>query len=765
MHNKRINDEKASDFKSAIKRLFKELGIFKVFIVIAIMLAVFSSILSIVAPNRLSDLTDEITKGLVVNTKNLKKISKNIENSMTEAESKITEILSFRMDETTALSILNSDKVNDTDKTIMAQIMKDFSENNQKSAFQNISSLSNNTLKLLLKDSTYNNVTITKNDKIKLLKLSKDKKNMNLPESVGEALINEITIDGVTITSKDQAKLMNLLKGVDLKNSKKVYQKLDKAPKNILKVIEPKMNKKQIKKIVILLIIIYILSSLFNFIEMLIMTTVSNNFARNLRNRISKKINVLPLKYFDKHQIGDTLSRVTNDVDTIAQSLNQSLSSLVSDIVLFLGCILMMFITNAIMAGTALLASILGFLFMGLILKNSQKYFKARQRELGLLNGHIEEVYSGLNVVKVYNAEKEASAKFDEYNKKVYDANRKSQFLSGLMMPMMGFIGNFGYVAVCIVGALLVMKSQITFGVIVAFMLYVRIFTSPLSKIAQAFTMLQSTAAASERVFEFLDEEEFKSEEELPKLDKESIKGKVEFKNVSFTYDGNASPTIKNFNASIKPGEKVAIVGPTGAGKTTLVNLLMKFYEITDGEILIDDIPINKIKRSDIASFFTMVLQDTWVFNGTVTDNIRFNRNSTSHEKVVSVCKTVGLDHFIRTLPKTYNSIIKNNDSISAGEKQLLTIARGMIEDAPLLILDEATSNVDTRTEELVQSAMDKLMKGRTSFIIAHRLSTIKNADLILVLKDGNIIEQGNHDALMKEKGFYYELYNSQFEL
>ena len=526
------------------------------------------------------------------------------------------------------------------------------------------------------------------------------------------------------------------------------------------------MNMENIKHITLLLLGLYIGSAIFNYIQSVCMTDVANKFAKSLRSRISVKINKLPLKYFDKHQSGDILSRVTNDIDTIAQSMNQSLGMLVNSVTLFLGSIVMMFYTNWIMALTAIGASLLGFIGMFFILSKSQKYFIARQEELGKLNGHIEEIYSGINVVKVYNGKNEANKKFDELNKKVKEANRKSQFLSGLMQPVMNFIGNFGYVAVCIVGALLAMNNVITFGVIVAFMTYVRLFTNPLSQIAQSMTSLQSTAAASERVFEFVDEPEMKKEDELTKiLKKEDAKGKIEFNNVVFQYDDNDKPTIKNFTATAMPGQKIAIVGPTGAGKTTMVNLLMKFYDINSGEIKIDGISTKELTRENIHDLFTMVLQDTWLFDGTVKENIIYNRENVSDEKIVEVCKEVGLDHFIKTLPHGYNSKLSDNDSVSAGQRQLLTIARGMIEDSPFLILDEATSNVDTRTEELVQKAMDKLTEGKTSFIIAHRLSTIKNADLILVMKDGNIIEQGNHEELMQQKGFYADLYNSQFEL
>lgn len=501
-------------------------------------------------------------------------------------------------------------------------------------------------------------------------------------------------------------------------------------------------------------------------IEGFMMTDVANNFARELRKRISIKINKLPLRFFDKNQTGDMLSRVTNDVDLISQTLTQSLSTLVASIALFVGVVIMMFITNGIMAATAIASGLFGFIFVAIVLKKSQKYFAARQKQLGKLNAHIEEVYSGLNVVKAYNGIKETNPKFDDLNHKVYDANRKSQFLSGLMQPMMGFVGNFGYVAVCVVGAILVSQDMITFGSIIAFIIYVRMFTSPLSQIAQALTYLQSSAAAAERVFEFLDEAEMSDQKEITKvLNKDEVKGEIEFRNVKFGYDKDRM-IIKDFSAVAKPGQKVAIVGPTGAGKTTMVNLLMKFYDINSGEILIDGTPISELTRENVHSLFTMVLQDTWLFAGTIKENIIYNREHATKAEVLAACDAVGLTHFIKTLPKGINTdITEENDSISSGQKQLITIARGMLENTPFLILDEATSNVDTRTEELVQKAMDKLMKGRTSFIIAHRLSTIKNADLILVMKDGNIVESGKHDELIKAGGFYAELYNSQFQL
>ncbi len=519
-----------------------------------------------------------------------------------------------------------------------------------------------------------------------------------------------------------------------------------------------------IKKIGLILAIYYTLSFIFNYIEGFVMAKVTNTFSQELRSSISKKINKLPLSYFDKVSIGDTLSRMTNDVDTIGQTMNQSLSTLVAALTMFIGSLFMMIKTSPILALVAVLSSLVGFILTSIILKKTQKYFIAVQDELGNINGHIEEVYSGHNVVKVYNATGEMNEKFDTINKRLYDSAIKSQFYSGLMHPIMGFISNFGYVAVCVIGSILVTNNSISFGVIVAFMLYIRLFTQPLTQFAQCFAQLQSTAAASERVFAFLEEEEMSDESNFKTiLDKGSVKGNIEFKDVVFSYN-EEDLIIKGFSAKIKSGEKIAIVGPTGAGKTTLVNLLMKFYEINSGDILIDGISIKDLTRENIHDLFVMVLQDTFIFEGSIRENVRYNDASITDEKIEDACRVVGLDHFIRTLPNGYDTILNETDTLSQGQKQLLTIARSMVDDSPILILDEATSNVDTRTEELVQESMDKLTKGRTSFIIAHRLSTIKNADLILVLKDGNIIEQGTHKSLLKQNGFYKELYNSQFQ-
>ena len=637
--------EAPTDFKSAMKKLIKYLNKFHTLIVIAFILAATSSILSIIAPNKLSDLADLISEGLYP-----------------------------RMTETDIQNIMSDESISYEDKEIFTENLKD----------------------------------------------------LNKDSNLDEFIANQ--------------------------------------PLSIKEKIAPQIDFAAIKKLAIILGIIYIISAIFSFFQHYIMATVSNFFAKDLRSKIINKINKLPLKFFDKSQTGDILSRVTNDIDTVAQTMSQSIGSLVGAITLVIGSVLMMFITNITMALCAIISSLIGFSLMSIILKKSQKYFVQRQVELGNMNGHIEEVYSGHNVVKVYNGKSISDEKFDKLNNKVFDAIRKSQFLSGLMQPIMMFIGNFSYVIVCVVGALLVMNNHITFGVIVAFMVYIRLFTNPLSQIAQAMTSLQSAAAASERIFEFVEEEEMPDESKLTKqLNRDEVKGYVTFDHVKFGYDKNRV-TIKDFSANVKPGQKIAIVGPTGAGKTTMVNLLMKFYEINSGDIKIDDISINELKRKNVHELFTMVLQDTWLFNGTIKENIVYNQKNISDEEVKKVCKIVGVDHFIKSLPNSYNTVIEDNESISTGQKQLITIARGMLDNAPFLILDEATSNVDTRTEELVQKAMDKLMEGKTSFIIAHRLSTIKNADLILVMNEGNIIEQGNHEELMKQNGFYANLYNSQFE-
>ena len=706
MHNR--NQEKSKDFIGTMIKLFKNLDHWRYMLIIAVFFAFSAAILSTVAPNKLADVTDVITEGIKPNMEELEKVS--------------TEIFANAINNYAPPKPQDFNELVKNDKEA-----KDFVDEGQ-------------------------------NDFIMSL--------MKLPAKEKEKIFTDIEVDGVNISTKDQLEYLTLMSTIteDVETDD-LLKKAEELPDSIKSLIEPKMNTDELKRRSIILGIIYLLNSIFAYIEGIIMAYVGIGYARKLRSDISRKINKLPLRYFDSHEAGDVLSRVTNDVDTIGINISDAVTSLVTNITLFLGSIVMMFVTNWIMALTAIASSIIGFALSFMLLKISQKYFVQRQKELGNLNGHIEEIYSGHSVVKSYNGEVEALKEFNKINDRLYECNRKSQFLSGIMQPIMSFIGNFGYVMVCVVGAILVMNDYITFGVIVAFMIYVRLFTNPLSRIAQALTTMQSVGAAGERVFEFLEENELSDESGIKnKLDKNNVKGNIEFKNIKFGYSTDKT-IIKNFTASVKSGDKIAIVGPTGAGKTTMVNLLMKFYEIDDGDILIDGVSIRDLTRSNIHELFDMVLQDTWLFDGTVRENLIFNNKGITDDDLWKVCKNVGVDHFIKTLPKGLGADVGDNNTVSSGQKQLLTIARGMIEDAPFLILDEATSNVDTRTEELVQKAMDKLTEGRTSFIIAHRLSTIKNADMILVMKDGNIVEQGNHEELMKKQGFYSELYNSQFEL
>ncbi len=510
------------------------------------------------------------------------------------------------------------------------------------------------------------------------------------------------------------------------------------------------------------LIIIYVASAILTFLQNYIMATVSQKTASRLRTDISKKINRLPLKYFDTSSKGDILSRTTNDIDTLGQSMNQSLGTLITSVTMLVGSLVMMAYTNMSMMAVTVLSSVAGFVLMTMIVKRSQKYFAKQQDYLGRMNGHVTEIYSSHDVVKVYNGQENATRKFDTINEGLASSAFLSQFLSGLMMPLMNFIGNLGYVAVCVFGAIMVINGNISIGVIVAFMIYVRLFTQPMSQLAQAFTGMQSVAASAERVFEFIEEEELSAEENLAKKI-EKVKGHVEFRDVHFSYVPGQE-IIRGFSATVEPGQKVAIVGPTGAGKTTIVNLLMKFYETDSGDILVDGVSIKDMKRSDVHELFCMVLQDTWIFEGTVRENIVYSKKDATDEEVIEACTAVGVDHFIRTLPNGYDTKLDNISSLSVGQRQQITIARAMVEDAPMLILDEATSSVDTRTERMIQNAMDSMTGGRTSFVIAHRLSTIKNSDMILLMKDGNIVEQGTHEELLAFGGEYEELYNSQFE-
>ena len=519
-----------------------------------------------------------------------------------------------------------------------------------------------------------------------------------------------------------------------------------------------------IARVGILLAVIYGLSALFGFIQHYIMASVTLKMSYRVRAELSEKINRVPQKYFNFHAQGDILSRITNDVSTLQQGLTNSLPTIISAATQFLGCLIMMFVTEWRLALVSLGITLVGLLFVVFIMSRSQKYFTARQESLGKLNGYVEEMYSGHEVVRISRAAEPVGKTFDTLNDAVYDANWRSQFLSGVMQPLMNVIGNLSYVAVCVLGSILAIQGIIDIGVIVSFILYVRLFTSPLTQIAQGMTNLQTASASAHRIFDFLGSEEMPDESEKPELPR-PVRGEVDFEHVRFSYPDSPDKTIiKDFSAHVAPGQKVAIVGPTGAGKTTMVNLLMRFYEIADGCIKIDGVPSQDIRREDVHKLFGMVLQDTWLFEGTVRENLVYNLPDVTDEQLNRVCCACGLDKFVRSLPNGFDTVLSESTSISAGQKQLLTIARAMLQNAPMLILDEATSSVDTRTELLIQRAMDKLTENRTSFVIAHRLSTIKNADLILVMKDGDVIESGTHETLMQQNGFYAALYNSQFD-
>ena len=584
-----------------------------------------------------------------------------------------------------------------------------------------------------------------------------------MPAEARTALLSDVEVDGVVITAADQKKLLDIFEHLDMNDTEAAMAALDDLPTSVKGLVEPGIDMGFVCRVALTLVSFYVASYLLTVLQGWIMTTVTQRIGQSMRADISAKINRLPMSYFNTVPKGDILSRITNDVDMLGQSLNQSVGTLLSAVVLFAGSLFMMVTTNGWMTLAAVGASLLGFALMMGIMGRSQKYFLRQQSALGALSGHIEESYTGHSVIAAYNAEDRVRAEFDRMNGELVDAGFRAQCLSGLMMPMMMFIGNFGYVAVCVVGGALALDGQIGFGVIVAFMLYVRYFTQPLSQIAQGVQALQSAGAAGTRVFEFLEAPEMADESAKPALAAGSVRGEVEFDHVRFTYPGSDKPVIKDFSAHAFPGQKVAIVGPTGAGKTTMVNLLMRFFEIDGGQIRIDGVPTSEMRREDVHALFCMVLQDTWLFEGTVRENLVYCDEGVTDEKMQRACRSVGLDHFIRSLPQGYDTVLNDQVNLSQGQKQQMTIARAMIADKPMLILDEATSNVDTRTELKIQQAMDELMSGRTSFVIAHRLSTIKNADLILVMKEGDIIESGTHEELLAAGGFYADLYNSQF--
>ena len=697
-------------------------------IIIAVICAMCGSILTLSGPDRLSEITDTITDGIAPDTDELSKI-------------------------TTAMSDNASDNMTDVMGAIQMNltsggIPEDIEINGSTISVDDQTS----TMKAL---SELDTADMSSMDMTEVTEMMGE-----LPDSVKKALFTDITVDGVTISGDDQLAMTDTLSGMDEDSAD--LGVFDELPESVQSLVKPSIDMNKIKTVVMTLVLIYAIGAALSALQGWIMATVTQKVTKRLRNDISVKINKLPMSYFHHHSTGDVLSRVTNDVDTISQSLNMSIGTLCSAITLFVGSLIMMIRTNLIMTFAGVLATMIGFALMFIIMGRSQKYFTRQQKHLGALNGHIEEIYSGHTVVKAYNGEQAAMDEFKNLNDKLRESGFKAQALSGLMMPIMTFIGNFGYVVVCVVGAALALKGNISFGVIVSFMLYIRYFTQPLSQMAQASQSLQSAGAASSRVFEFLEAEEMADESDKTTM-LTNTKGDVSFSHVKFGYEPGKT-IIHDFSANVKSGQKIAIVGPTGAGKSIMVNLLMRFYEIQDGQICIDNVPTSLVKRETVHSQFCMVLQDTWLFEGTVRENLIYDSENKSDEEMKRACRAVGLDHFIGTLPNGYDTVLNDEVNLSQGQKQQLTIARAMIADKPILILDEATSSIDTRTELKIQDAMDQLMKGRTSFVIAHRLSTIKNADLILVLNDGDIIESGTHDELMEKNGFYADLYNSQFD-
>lgn len=762
-------------------------------IIIAVICAAGGTIFTLAGPDKLSEMTDTVTEGIAPDTDKLEEISQAMEDSVSEnsdtLQTTISDNVSHNMEivmgaisENVAKGSQEAIQVNGVDiafeeQTSTLGLMRTVDQQDEESMTNAMNELPESVKTALYSDVEVNGITITGEDQIAMQDTFADmdgedtssenkdealESMRNLPDAVKNALYTDITVDGQLISGKDQLSMIDILSSVDEEDTEATLEAFDELPASIYGLVKPSVDLDKIFQIAMFLVVLYVAGCLLSATQGWIMATVTQKVSKRLRSDISSKINRLPMGYYHHHSTGDVLSRVTNDVDTIGTSLNMSIGTLVSATTLFVGSLIMMLKTNLIMAGTGVLATIIGFALMLFIMGHSQKYFTRQQKHLGELNGHIEEMYTGHTVVKAYNGEEEAKEEFDRLNGKLRDSGFKAQAMSGLMMPIMTFIGNFGYVAVCLVGAALALDGKISFGVIVSFMMYIRFFTQPLSQLAQASQQLQSAGASASRVFEFLDAEEMADESEKTTI-LTNTKGDVSFSHVQFGYEPDKM-IINDFSAEAKAGQKIAIVGPTGAGKSTIINLLMRFYEINSGEIKIDGIPVSAMKREDVHSQFCMVLQDTWLFEGTVRENLIYCSENKSEEKMTDACKAVGLDYFIRTLPKGYDTVLDDQVNLSQGQKQQLTIARAMIADKPILILDEATSSIDTRTELKIQQAMDELMKGRTSFVIAHRLSTIKNADLILVLKDGDVIESGNHEELMEQNGFYADLYNSQFE-
>ena len=692
---------------------------------IAILCAAAGTVLTLIGPDKLSEMTDTITAGITPNTEALTELTEAVSENASANMQEVSTAIAANLQSSTPKAItVNGSEISLADQRQTLSLLSGLDDPDA----------------AMMQDAM-----------------------AQLPEAVTNALYSDVTIDGQTISAADQRAAMEIMSGIDPEESEDALEAMDKLPDSVYSLIAPSIDMDKVQRIGFILVTFYALSYLFSAIQGWITAGVTQRVSQQLRGDISRKINRLPMAFYNRTSTGDILSRVTNDVDLISQSLNQSIGNLITSVILLFGSLLMMLITNLWMTLTAILASLLGFVVMFAIMGRSQKYFARQQRHLGALNGHIEEMYTGHTVVKAYNGEAAAQQTFDEMNDKLRESGFRAQTLAGMMMPVMTFVGNLGYVAVCVVGGAMALNDMISFGVIVAFMMYVRYFTQPLSQIAQAVQSLQSAAAAGERVFEFLEAEEM-PDESGKKSDIGAVQGTVDFDHVRFGYEDTDKIVIHDFSAHAKPGQKIAIVGPTGAGKTTMVNLLMRFHDIQSGEIRIDGVPTNEMTREAVREQFCMVLQDTWLFEGTLRENLIYCTENVSDEKMIAACKAVGLDHFIRTLPKGYDTVVGDQLSLSQGQKQQLTIARAMIADKPMLILDEATSSVDTRTEQQIQSAMDKLMENRTSFVIAHRLSTIRNADLILVMNHGDIVESGTHEELLAKGGFYADLYNSQFE-
>ena len=728
-HNKRHGGyrghNKPKDLVGTWKKLLGYCRRYLAVFMIAILCAAAGTVLTLIGPDKLSEMTDTITAGITPNTEALTELTEAVSENASANMQEVSTAIAANLQSSTPKAInVNGSEISLADQRQTLSLLAGLSDPDAATMQETMA---------------------------------------QLPDAVTAALYSDVTIDGQTISAADQRAAMEIMSGIDPEESEDALEAMDKLPDSVYSLIAPSIDMDKVQRIGFILVTFYALSYLFSAIQGWITAGVTQRVSQQLRGDISRKINRLPMAFYNRTSTGDILSRVTNDVDLISQSLNQSIGNLITSVILLFGSLLMMLITNLWMTLTAILASLLGFVVMFAIMGRSQKYFARQQRHLGALNGHIEEMYTGHTVVKAYNGEAAAQQTFDEMNDKLRESGFRAQTLAGMMRPVMTFVGNLGYVAVCVVGGAMALNDMISFGVIVAFMMYVRYFTQPLSQIAQAVQSLQSAAAAGERVFEFLEAEEM-PDESGKKSDIGAVQGTVDFDHVRFGYEDTDKIVIHDFSAHAKPGQKIAIVGPTGAGKTTMVNLLMRFHDIQSGEIRIDGVPTNEMTREAVREQFCMVLQDTWLFEGTLRENLIYCTENVSDEKMIAACKAVGLDHFIRTLPKGYDTVVGDQLSLSQGQKQQLTIARAMIADKPMLILDEATSSVDTRTEQQIQSAMDKLMENRTSFVIAHRLSTIRNADLILVMNHGDIVESGTHEELLAKGGFYADLYNSQFE-